>query len=93
MIVEVDRLDEDFVIDAALIGKLLGLPPSDVSALMRSKAITGTCEIGIDADQGTFRLSLFHRGRRARIRVDATGNVLQRSVVDFGEGPRCQRRG
>ncbi|MPZ37167.1 MAG: hypothetical protein GEU95_03735 [Rhizobiales bacterium] len=82
---QVDIVDGTFVVDAALIGELLGIPAADVPALMRSRAITSVCETGVDADQGTFRLNVFHRARHARLRVDATGRILQRSVIDFGK--------
>ncbi|MGE0007519.1 MAG: DUF6522 family protein [Parvibaculaceae bacterium] len=88
----IGRSGRDFVIDAALIGDLLGVPAADVPALMRGGSITGVCERGAGADQGTFRLSLFHRGRRGRLRIDAAGRILQRSVVDFGERPPPRRR-
>jgi hypothetical protein len=74
-----------------LIGELLGIPPVDVPALMRSGDITSVCESGVDADQGTFRLNLFYRGRHARLRVDPAGQILQRSIIDFGDRPRASR--
>lgn len=92
-ITRVDRSDGDFVIDATLISELLDVPSAEVPDLMRSRAITSVCETGIDADQGTFRLNLFHRGRHARLRVDAAGCILQRSTIDFGDRllPRRQK--
>ncbi len=90
---QVGRVDDDFVIDAALISELLDVPAAEVPALMRSRTITCICERGIDVDQGMFRLSLFYRERRARLRVDAMGRVVQRSIIDFGNRPlpRAQR--
>jgi hypothetical protein len=87
----VNRMDENFLIEATLIGELLGIPPVDVPALMRSGDITSVCESGVDADQGTFRLNLFYRGRHARLRVDPAGQILQRSIIDFGDRPRASR--
>jgi hypothetical protein len=84
---QVSIVDGTFVLDAALIGELLDIPAADVAALMRSRAITSVCEAGVDADQGTFRLNLFHGARRARLRVDATGRILQRSIIDLGQRP------
>lgn len=88
----IERIDGDFAIDATLIGELLDVPAADVPAMMRNNSITGVCESGVDADQGTFRLNLFHRGRHARLRVDAMGRILQRSIIDFGEPPLPRRR-
>jgi len=93
-VMQVDIVDGTFVIDAALIGEVLGIAAADVPALMRSRAITSVCEVGIDTDQGTFRLNFFHRARHARLRIDATGRILKRSTIDFGkESVRRTRRG
>jgi Family of unknown function (DUF6522) len=87
----IDRIGSDFIVDAALIGALLAVPAGKVPALMRSGRITSICESGVGADQGTFRLNFFHRGRQARVRIDASGHILQRSVIDFGERPIPRR--
>ena len=89
---KVVRDGNNFTLDAALVGELLHVPPAEVPALMRSKSITSVCESGIDADHGTFRLNLFYRGRHARLRVGSEGQILHRSVIDFGERPLPQRR-
>jgi hypothetical protein len=91
-VMQVDIVDGTFVLDAALISELLDIPAADVAALMRSRAITSVCETGVDADQGTFRLNLFHGARHARLRVVATGRVLQRSIIDFGQRPLPRAR-
>lgn len=90
----VDIVDNAFVVEAALIGELLDVPAADVPALMRSHAITSVCETGVGADQGTFRLNLFHRARHVRLRIDKAGRILQRSIIDFGDRPlrRARRR-
>lgn len=82
---QIDRIDGDFLIDAALIGDLLDIPAAEVPALMRNKSITSVCERGIDADEGLFRLNFFYGSRHIRLRVDAAGRVLHRSTIDFGE--------
>lgn len=87
----IDRIDGDFIVDATLIGDLLNVPANEVPALMRGGRITSICESGVGADQGTFRLNFFHRGRQARVRIDASGHILQRSVIDFGERPIPRR--
>lgn len=73
-----------FVIDAAIVGALLGVAPADIPALIRARAITSICEQGLDTDQGEFRLSFFYRHRQARVNIDASGRVLRRSVIDLG---------
>lgn len=85
--------DDTFVVDAALIGELLHLPPSRVQTLMRSGRITSACERGVDQHAGEFRLSFFYRNRRARVCMDLDGHVLRRSAIDFGDRPIIGRRG
>jgi hypothetical protein len=84
--------DGNFVIDAAVVGDLLDVPAAEVPALMRNQAITSVCESGIDVDQGMFRLNFYYRTRHAKIRVDRSGNILQRSVIDFGKRPAAPAR-
>ena len=83
----IKRDGNGFTLDAALIGELLDVSPTDVPTLMRSKSITSVCESGIDADRGTFRINLFYHGRHVRLRVGSEGRILHRSIIDFGEGP------
>lgn len=76
---------EDIVVDAALIASLLDVAPQEVPELMRTGAITSICERGIDDHEGELRLSFFFQNRRARLTIDGKGNVLRRSVIDFGD--------
>lgn len=92
MAMQVTIVDGGFVIDVDIIGELFGIRAADVPALMRSGTITSICESGIDIDQGTFRLNLFHGRRHARLRIDATGRILTRSVIDFGQRRLSQAR-
>lgn len=89
---KVEIIDGSFVVEATQIGEMLKIAPADVPTLMRSGAITSLCERGFDSDQGTFRLSFHYQTRRARLRVDESGRVLQRSVVDFGKHTKFGRR-
>jgi hypothetical protein len=84
---QVEINDKTISVDATLLGELLEVLPSDIAALMREHAITSVCERGIDAHEGEFRLSFFYRNRRARLSVDGSGQVLRRSIVDFGDRP------
>jgi hypothetical protein len=79
--------DDTFLLDGALLGKLLNVLPKDVPPLMREHAITSICERGIDAHRGEFRLSFFYKNRRARLNVDTSGHILRRSIIDFGKRP------
>jgi hypothetical protein len=58
-----------------------------VPELLRNGAITSRCERGIGEDEGRFRLTFFHAGRRLRLVVDADGRILQRSRIDYGDRP------
>jgi hypothetical protein len=76
---------EDIVVDAALVAILLNVAPKEVPELMRTGAITSIRERGIDDHEGEHRLSFFFQNRRARLTIDGKGNVLRRSVIDFGD--------
>lgn len=79
--------DGGIVIDASLIGPLLNVAPADVPKLMRDGAVTSLCETGIGDDAGEYRLSFFYRGRRVRLHVTETGDILRRSTIDYGDIP------
>ena len=84
---QVEINDKIILIDATLLGEFLNVLPGDVPVLMREHAITSVCERGIDAHEGEFRLSFFFQNRRARLSVDASGQILRRSIVNFGDRP------
>ena len=79
--------DGAYVIDATLLGGLLGIPASRVPVLMRERVITSVCERGVDDNAGEYRLTFFYRNRRARLGLDSTGRILRKSVIDFGDRP------
>ncbi|HVV92419.1 MAG TPA: DUF6522 family protein [Hyphomicrobiales bacterium] len=74
-------------IGAEAIAAGLGLAPAAVPPLMRNGEITAQCERGVGADAGRHRLTFFHRGRRLRLVVDDSGQIILRSAVDFGDRP------
>lgn len=79
--------DGEFDIDADIIAAGLGIDEAALRAGMRDGSITSLCEKGIGDDAGRFRLTFFSRSRRFRLLVDATGSILQRSSIDFGDQP------
>jgi hypothetical protein len=82
------QLEENSIsVDATLVGRSLGIDERLVQGLMREGAITSLCEHGVDDDAGTYRLTFFHRNRRARFIVDGSGNIIRRSTIDFSDGP------
>lgn len=78
-----ERNGDGFAIDASILSELLSVPASRVQDLMRQKEITSLCERGEGEHEGQYRLTFFHKGRRARLNVDELGMVIRRSVIDF----------
>lgn len=72
-------------IDASIVAEGLGLALPRLQRDMREGKITSLAERGIDADSGRHRLTFFSAHRRFRVVVDATGVIIQRSAVDFGD--------
>jgi hypothetical protein len=83
-----ERNTDSFVIDASLLSELLNVPASRVQVLMRQREITSRCEHGEGEHKGQYRLTFFYKGRRARFIVNESGDVVRRSVVDFGDRRR-----
>ena len=72
-------------IDAAIVAEGLGLAPSLLQEEMRAGRVTSLAERGIEADSGRHRLTFFSEHRRFRVVVDASGAIIQRSALDFGD--------
>ena len=72
-------------IDASIVAEGLGIALPRLREGMRAGTITSISERGIDADQGRHRLTFFSGHRRFRVVVDASGAIVQRSAVDFGD--------
>ncbi len=83
----IERNGDEFCVDAAMLATLFKVPASDILDLMRAGQITSVCEQGESEHAGRHRLTFFLGNRRARLEVDDEGQVLKRSVVDFGERP------
>ena len=82
---QVEVTDGEILVDAVLLGELLAVEHGEIQMLMRARAITSICEKGADVHEGEFRLSFFYQNRRARLSVDRSGHILQRSTIDFGQ--------
>lgn len=67
-----------------LVARTLEISVDDAIAAMRNGELTGVTEKGEGEDAGTWRLSFFHQGRRARIVIGPDGAVVRRSCIDFG---------
>jgi hypothetical protein len=81
-------------IDASIVAEGLGIALPRLKEGMRKGTITSISERGIDADQGRHRLTFFSGHRRFRVVVDASGTIIQRSAVDFGDStlPKSARK-
>ena len=84
---QVEFAGSEILVDATLIAPLLRVPPADVSVLLRQRVITSACERGIGEHQGQYQLSFFYRNRRAHLRIDTSGRVLQRSTTQIAQRP------
>jgi hypothetical protein len=72
-------------VDAAVIGKGLGIDASAVQALVRDGKITSRHERGEGEDTGRARLTFYLDNRRFHIIVNDTGQIITRSSIDFGD--------
>ena len=81
-------------IDASIVAEGLGIALARLKEGMRKGTITSVSERGVDADQGRHRLTFFSEHRRFRVVVDASGTIIQRSAVDFGDAtlPKSVRK-
>ena len=81
-------------IDASIVAEGLGIALPRLQEGMRAGTITSLNESGVDADAGRHRLTFFFEHRRFRVVVDAAGEIVQRSAVDFGDSalPNSARR-
>ena len=73
---EVEINDGVIQVDASIIGQHLGLEPYEVQRLMREGKLTSSFERGVDEDEGRYRLTFFHGGRRLRL-IIALGAVVK----------------
>jgi hypothetical protein len=80
------------VVDATALAGALQLDESLLRELMRTGRLGTVCEAGIEDDAGMWRLTFRLPDRRLRLIVDATGQILRRSLVKFGEVRRARER-
>ena len=78
---------DEILIEAGLVAELPRLDPAAVHSLLRAQEITSFCERGVGEHEGEYRLSFFYGNRRVRLNIDDVGNVIRRSVIDFGQQP------
>jgi hypothetical protein len=90
----IEFADGGVEIDASIVAEGLGIALPRLKEGMRRGTITSISERGVDADQGRHRLTFFSEHRRFRVVVDASGEIVQRSAVDFGDSalPKSVRK-
>ena len=80
------EIDEGTVqIDATIIAEAFGIAPERLMELVRQGEVTSLSERGIAEDAGSHRLTFFCGNRRLRIVANESGDVVQRSVIEFGD--------
>jgi hypothetical protein len=72
-------------IDASIVADGLGVTLTLLQEGMRAGSITSLAERGVDADLGRHRLTFFSGHRRFRVVIDASGAIIRRSALDFGD--------
>jgi len=77
--------DDAVQVPAAVIAYGFDLKTPMVQSLIRSGELTSLCEKGENEDVGRYRLTFFYMRRRFQLVIDSTGEILQRSVIDFGD--------
>ena len=70
------RNDTPIEVDGAAVARERDLDVARFRQLMDAGKITLLCERGTGEDEGTWRVSFYHDGRRARFVVDAQGRFL-----------------
>ncbi len=80
-----------FQLEASVVADTFRVSPAEIMAHIRDGRMTTRCETGIDEDRGRHRLTFFLGNRQARFVIDASGQVLHSSCIDFGERPLPRR--
>ena len=90
----IEFADGEVQIDASIVAEGLGIALPRLKEGMRAGTSTSLSERGVDADIGRHRLTFFSEHRRFRVVVDASGAIIQRSAVDFGDStlPKSVRK-
>ena len=90
----IEFADDGVQIDASIVAEGLGIALPRLKEGMRAGTITSLSERGVDADIGRHRLTFFSEHRRFRVVVDASGTIIQRSALDFGDStlPKSVRK-
>ena len=80
---EIELSDGSVHLEASLIAADFGLDAPGVLEAMRTGRMTSVWERGMDDDAGRYRVTFFHENRQLRLTVDATGQILERSLAQL----------
>jgi len=74
----------EIAIDGDTVARALGLEVAAFRKLMDERKIAVLCERGTDEDEGLYRATFYHGPHRARLVVDASGNIIAPVAIDHG---------
>lgn len=66
----------DIEVDAEIVARGLGLEVEAFRKLMERHKVSVLCERGTGEDEGLYRASFYHEGRRVRLVVDTAGQLV-----------------
>jgi hypothetical protein len=87
----VERTEDGFTVDAAVIAEAFELDAAEVPGLLRSGRIATVCEAGAAEDAGKHRLTFTSTRGRLQLVVDQSGAIVRRSVTKARPRPRGRR--
>ena len=84
--------DEQVTVEAALVAEGFGLDEQRLRDLMQAGTITTRCETGEGEDAGRTRLNFLYGNRVLRLTVDAAGEMVEPTQIDFVRSTQSQTR-
>ena len=74
----------EIAIDGLIVARAMGLTIDVFRGLMDDRKIAVLCERGTGEDEGLYRATFYHGPHRARLVVDAEGQILTPIAIDHG---------
>ncbi|MFP1632899.1 DUF6522 family protein [Zhengella sp. ZM62] len=76
----IERDDDGFVVDAAVLASGFRLPVEEIRSLMRDGRITSKTEAGEGEDQGRWRITFYHGERAFRLVLNPDHTIRSRGT-------------